>query len=202
MHIRFIGFKKLGWLKKRRLRKIAYQWLVDQLVELPEYEKDTTLSRLKRFTINVFPTTYKSLRYPDSFRTKDTGKLSNMIPWEVVGMYAIDLFIIDDKNELMFLSALMALSHGLGHALLYSIDPLARDKYTVFDDSGHKPGDIGNWSTVAVHNHTSAIDKVVQHAGDKGEDLNHVYYLRTYRYFDRWKPVRYRMYDFRDVIRR
>lgn len=201
MQIRFVGFKKFGWLEKRRLRKIALQWLADHLIEIGiPSEQEATLSRLRKFKINVFPTTYKSLRYPQQFTTLKVG-LSDMIPWEVVGLYSMDLFIIDDKSDMMFASALMALTHGLAHALLYSLDPLARDKYTIFDGSGHKPGDIGNWSTVAVHNKTSAIDKVVQHI--KGDEiLNHIYYLQTYRYFGRWKKVIYRVYDFRDEVRR
>lgn len=202
MRIIFTGFKKINWLTKRRLRKIAFTWLADHLVEINSVtEREACLSRLSRFTLNVFPTTAKSLRYPASFRTSDTGRLSNMIPWEVVGLNVIDLFIIDDRSDMMFASALMALTHGLAHALLYCLDPLARAKYTVFDDSGHKPGDIGNWSTVGVHNKTSAIDKTVQHANREIPN-NHIYYLETYRFLGRWKKVYYRVYDFRDDIRR
>lgn len=202
MRIRFIGFKNIGWLEKRRLRKITFQWLSDHIIEINiKSEREATLSRLSRYTINVFPTTYKRLRYPNYGVTNKIGNMSSMIPWEYVGINAIDLFIIDDKSDMMFASTLMALSHGLAHALLYSLDPTARAKYEVFDDSGHKPGDIGNWSTVGVHNKTSAIDKIVQHTGSK-EIPNHIYYLQTYRYMGRWKPVKYRMYDFRDDVRR
>ena len=187
-------------MMKRRIRKIAYQWTADHLTEMNELDAQRTLKELNKFRIDVFPTTSKAKRYPDKFRTRDTGNLSDMIPWEVVGQYKIELYIIDSMNDMHLNSGIMALTHGLGHALFYGFDRNRRMKYTVFDDSGHKPGEIGNWHTVGIHNKTSAINKVVQHSSDP-EVYNHIYYLETYRYFNKWKPVKYRVYDFRDDIR-
>lgn len=201
MRIEFNDFKKYGWLEKRRLRKIIYQWLTDHFIEITQKRNvEMTLSNINKYRLRIFPSTsYKKLYGNADFRTRNTGALSDMIPHEVVGYYQMDLFLVDMKNDLMFASNLMALTHGLGHVFLFCLDRTRRVKLDVNDASGNKKGTELNWYTAAVHNRTEAITKTVAKVDIEQE--NQIYYLTTYRFFNRWMPVIYRVYDFRDDIR-
>ena len=202
MKIEFNDFQNYGWLQKRRLRKIIYQWLADHFVEIRQARNQTlALDNINKYRLRIFPSTsYKKLYGNADFRTRNTGALSDMIPHEVVGYFQMDLFLVDIKNDLMFASDLMALTHGLGHVFLFCLDRTRRIKLTVDDASGNKKGTELNWYTAAVHNRTEAITKTVDNI-DKPKMENEIYYLRTYRMFNRWMPVKYRVYDFRDDIR-
>jgi len=201
MKIEWYGFDNIGWLTKRRYNKILLQHISDHIQIIDERQIPFVLDRLFNFTIRIFPTEmYKEIYGKQDFRTRDTGTLSENIPHEVVGWYRMDLFIIDSVNDLVMASNLMALSHGLGHVELFCFDPTARIAYKVPDLSGHKVGDMGNWSTVAVHNRTNEITQIIQREHDN-EIQNQIYYLITYRFFGRWKPVKYRVFDFRDDLR-
>ena len=134
------------------------------------------------------------------WRTGDTGNLSDLIPHEKVGQFVIDLFILDNNDDMRFASNLIMMSHGLGHVLLYSYDHTRRTQLTVDDASGNRKGKVLAWHTAAVHNRTEAIDKSVQKLNDKEID-NQIYYLQTWRRFGlKWRKVIYRMYDFRDDL--
>lgn len=202
MRIEFNDFKNYGWMRKRRLRKIIYQWLADHFVEIKqERNVEMALTNLNKYRLRIFPSTsYKKLYGNADFRTRNTGALSDMIPHEVVGWYQMDLFLVDKVNDLMWASNLMALTHGLGHVLLFCLDRTRRVKLTVDDASGNKKGTELNWYTSAVHNRTEAITKTVDNINDPKME-NEIYYLKTYRMFSRWMPVKYRAYDFRDDIR-
>lgn len=202
MKIEFNDFKNYGWLEKRRFRKIIYTWLADHIVEISDKTiVNRTMNNVNRFRIRIFPSTsYSKLYGKTDFRTRNTGALSDMIPHEVVGFFQMDLFLVDMKNDLMFASNVMALTHGLGHVLLFSFDRTARFKLTVDDASGNKKGTELAWHTAAVHNKTEAITKTIDNV-DKPKTLNELYYLRTYRLLGKWMPIKYRAYDFRDDIR-
>ena len=202
MSISFIGFKNVGWLEKRRYRKIIYKWLADHIEHIEnDITKEYTLGRFNRFRIRFFPTTlYDKMFGTYNWRTGDTGTLSDLIPHEIVGMFQIDLFILDNKDDMRWASNLIMISHGLGHVLLYSYDPSKRIKLEVDDASGNKKGDTLAWHTAAVHNRTEKMDKTVDRLNDDTIE-NDIYYLRTWRFLKyRWKRVLYRMYDFRDDL--
>jgi len=202
MDISFHGFENIGWIEKRRYRKIMYQWISDHVSHIEnETTKDYTLSRIKKFKVRFFPTTMYSKMYGSyNWRSGDTGNLSDLIPHEKVGQFVIDLFILDNKDDMRFASNLIMMSHGLGHVLLYSYDSSRRIQLNVDDASGNKKGSVLAWHTAAVHNRTEAIDKSVQRIGDDEID-NQIYYLHTYRYLRKaWKKTLYRMYDFRDDL--
>ena len=136
-----------------------------------------------------------------NWRSSDTGNLSDLIPHEIVGLNKIDLFVLDDKSDMMMASNIIMMSHGLGHALLYSYDPRRRIELKYDDATGNKKGTILNWHTAAVHNRTEAISKTVQRINDPEID-NQIYYMETYKPINKlWKKVIYRMYDFRDDLR-
>lgn len=201
MRIEFGLFNNMGWRYQVRLRKIIFQWLADHLSELDDFNRERVIVNLNKYRIRVFPSTfYKTLYGNTDFRTRNTGSLSDMIPHEVVGYFQMDLFLVDSKNDLMFASNLMALSHGLGHILLFCFDRTRRYKLKVNDASGNKKGTELNWHTAAVHNRTEAITKTVDIVNNLKFE-NQIYYLKTYRLFNRWKPIKYRMFDFRDDIR-
>ena len=202
MKINFYGFKNIGWIEKRRITKILYRWVEDHLNAIDnEITRDYTESRLKRFDIRFFPTTeYTKRRGTYNWRSGDTGNLSDQIPHEIVGQFQIELYILDNKDDMRFASNLIMMSHGLGHALLYSYDSSRRTKLTVDDASGNKKGKEMAWHTAAVHNRTETMDKSVQRLEDDEID-NQIYYLRTYRYLrSAWRKTLYRMYDFRDDL--
>ncbi len=201
MKFSFVGFENIGFMKKRRLRKIALKWMSDQIVDLNEFDTDRVLNELRKFTIEVFPTSFKAKLYADLFNRSGT-KTSDMIPWEVMGMYQLQLFIIDDKSEFMYSSAIMTLTHGLGHVLLWCFDRNRTWQLKVDDASGNKKGDHVSWHVAAVHNRTEAIEKTVQKTSDT-EIENQIYYLQTFReFFPRiWRKVSYRVWDFRDDLR-
>ena len=204
MDITFWGFKNIRWIEKRRYTKILYKWLEDHVGHIEnEVTREYTLSRIKQFKIRFFPTTmYKKMYGEYNWRTGDTGNLSDLIPHEKVGQFVIDLFILDNKDDMRFASNLIMMSHGLGHVLLYSYDHTKRIQLTVDDASGNKKGKILAWHTAAVHNRTEAIDKSVQKLNDREID-NQIYYLQTWRFIRSklsWRKVMYRMYDFRDDL--
>ena len=202
MDITFHGFENIGWFERRRYVKIMYKWLEDHIGSI---ENDTTrtytLNRANKFTVRFFPTTmYKKMYGEYNWRTGDTGALSDHIPHEKVGQFVIDLFILDNKDDMRMASNLIMMSHGLGHVLLYSYDHTRRTTLNVNDASGNLKGKILAWHTAAVHNRTEAIEKTVQRLNDKEID-NQIYYLQTWRRFGlRWRKVIYRMYDFRDDL--
>jgi hypothetical protein len=199
MNINFVGFQNFPKRYQTRIRKIAYQWLSDHLEVIEEYDRNRVLNELNKFKIEVMPTTFKSKLYPDRWHRTDMNT-SDMIPWEIMGQYQLQLFLIDRKDDLFLASNIMAMTHGLGHVLLYSYDKHRRFKLTVDDASGNKKGDEVNWFTAAVHNRTEAIDKVVQKAGEPDLE-NQIYYLQTYRNWDTiWRKQMYRTYDFRDDL--
>lgn len=202
MKINFYNFKNLGYINQRRLRKIALKWLSDQLEVIPKTDQQRVLRELKKFTVNIMPTTSKNIMYPDKFRSENTGNLSDKIPWEVMGMYELQLFIIDDKKEINFLSGIMTMTHGLGHVLLWCFDSKRRVELRYDDASGNKKGDVLSWHVAAVHSRTEAIEKTVQKTKDVELD-NEIYYLDTYREIQPkfWKKVQYRVWDFRDDLR-
>jgi hypothetical protein len=143
---------------------------------------------------------YKKMYGKYNWRTGDTGELSDLIPHEKVGQFVIDLFILDNKDDLRMASNLIMMSHGLGHVLLYSYDHTRRTKLNVNDASGNLKGKVLAWHTAAVHNRTEKMEKTVQRLTDKEID-NQIYYLHTWRRFGfRWRKVIYRMYDFRDDL--
>ena len=202
MDISFNGFKNIGWIEKRRLTKILYQWLGDHISTIDnEITRIYTANRVDQFRVRFFPTTEYSKMYGAyNWRSGDTGNLSDLIPHEVVGQFVIDLFILDEKDDMRFASNLIMMSHGLGHVLLYSYDSGRRTTLTVDDASGNKKGTSLQWHTAAVHNRTEAIEKSVQRIGDDEID-NQIYYLKTYRFLrSAWKRTLYRMYDFRDDL--
>lgn len=202
MDIKFNKFKNVGWLEKRRLTKILYKWLEDHISEIEnEVTREFTLSRVNRFRIRFFPTTeYNKMYGTYNWRSGDTGNLSDLIPHEKVGQFEIDLFILDNKDDMRFASNLIMMSHGFGHVLLYSYDSSRRVELKVDDVSGNKKGKIMAWHTAAVHNRTEKIDKTVARLENNDID-NDIYYLRTYRQLTGfWKKTLYRMYDFRDDL--
>lgn len=199
MQFNFLGFKNIGYLKKRRLRKIALQWLSDQLEVIDETDHDRVLNQLKRFTVTIMPTSMAGKLYADKFNRSGT-KTSDRIPHEVMGQYELQLFILDEKSEFIFETGIMTLTHGLGHVLLWCFDPHRRYELTVDDASGNKKGDLMSWHVVAVHNRTEAIEKTVQKTADNEID-NEIYYLQTYRFVSRWRSKSYRVWDFRDDLR-
>lgn len=202
MDIQFIGFENISWLEKRRYNKIMYQWLSDHISHIEnEVTREYTLNRVNKFKVRFFPTTmYKKMYGEYNWRSGDTGALSDFIPHEKVGQFEIDLFILDQKDDMRFASNLIMMSHGLGHVLLYSYDSQRRTTLTVNDASGNRKGKVMAWHTAAVHNRTEKMDKTVQRLND--DDIeNEIYYLRTYRQLRGfWKKVLYRMYDFRDDL--
>jgi len=202
MDIKFYGFKNIGWIERRRMTKILYTWLEDHISHIEnEVTREYTMNRVKQFKVRFFPTTEYAKRYGEyNWRSGDTGNLSDFIPHEKVGQFEIELFILDNKDDMRFASNLIMMSHGLGHVLLYSYDHTRRVELTVDDASGNKKGKIMNWHTAAVHNRTELPDKTVQRLQDPDID-NQIYYLRTYRYLrSAWKKTLYRMYDFRDDL--
>ena len=199
MQINFIGFKNFPKRYQTRIRKIAYQWIVDHVETIEPYDQRRVLSELNKFKIDVMPTDFKADLYPDKWHRTDM-ETSDMIPWEVVGYYQIQLFLIDRKSDMFLVSNLMAMTHGLGHALLFSYDKNRRVKLRFDDASGNKKGDELNWFSAAVHNRTEAIEKVVQKANEPDLE-NQIYYLQTYRNWDNlWRKQQYRVYDFRDDL--
>jgi len=202
MKVEFIGFKNIGWVEQLRYRKIMYQWLDDHLKAIwNDVTKDYTVNRVIKFKVRFFPTTLYSKMYGKyDWRSGDTGKLSDLIPHEKVGQFEIDLFILDNKDDMRFASNLIMMSHGLGHVLLYSYDSKRRIQLRVDDASGNKKGKVMAWHTAAVHNRTEKIGKTVQRLNDENID-NQIYYLKTWRKVRRfWKRTLYRMYDFRDDL--
>lgn len=205
MDIQFYGFESIGWLEKRRYKKIMYRWIEDHVSSIQdEVQRDFTLNRIKKFKVRFFPTTlYKTMygEYKGLSADLATGtSLSDYIPHEVVGQFVIDLFILDNFDDLRFASNLIMMSHGLGHVLLYSYDPTRRSVLKYDDDSGNKAGKVMAWHTAAVHSRTSSPEKTVQRLNDREID-NQIYYLHTYEYgFLGWKKVMYRLYDFRDDL--
>ena len=200
MKINYFGFKELGSTKRFALSRIAHKWMSDHLEAVPKADINRVLRELNKFTINVMPTKVKSIMYPDKFRSRDTGTLSDMIPWEVMGMHELQLFIVDSKKDNIFASGVMTMTHGLGHVLLWCFDSKRRVELKYDDASGNKKGDVLSWHVAAVHNRTEAIEKTVQKLNDKELD-NQIYYLQTYRpVLKAWKPETYRVWDFRDDL--
>lgn len=202
MDIKFHGFETIGWIEKRRYVKIMYKWLEDHIGSIEnEATREYTLSRAMKFKVRFFPTTmYKKMYGEYNWRTGDTGTLSDLIPHEKVGQFVIDLFILDNKDDMRFASNVIMMSHGFGHVLLYSYDHTRRDQLTINDASGNLKGKVLAWHTAAVHNRTESMDKTVQRLTDKEID-NQIYYLQTWRRFGlKWRRVMYRMYDFRDDL--
>jgi hypothetical protein len=202
MDIQFHGFKNIGWLERRRYVKIMYKWLEDHVSHIEnDTTREYTLKRIMKFRVRFFPTTmYKKMYGEYNWRTGDTGELSDLIPHEKVGQFVIDLFILDNKDDLRMASNLIMMSHGLGHVLLYSYDHTRRTKLNVNDASGNLKGKVLAWHTAAVHNRTEKMEKTVQRLTDKEID-NQIYYLQTWRRFGlKWRKVMYRMYDFRDDL--
>ena len=202
MHFEFVGFQNWSWQRKRRLNKIALKWWSDHLESINEVDKPRVLTNLKKFKVYCLPTTRIEAIYPAEWTTRQLAKMSDMIPWEVVGEYEIHLFMVDSDNDFIFEQNVITMTHGLGHALLYCYDNQRRVELTVDDASGNKKGDELKWFVAAVHNRTSAIEKVVQRPSDD-EKSNQIYYLQTYReFFPRiWRKVAYRVWDFRDDVR-
>ena len=202
MDIKFTGFENIGWYERMRYTKILYKWLEDHISHIEnESTREYTLARVMKFKVRFFPTTMYSKMYGEyNWRTGDTGNLSYLIPHERVGQFEIDLFILDNKDDMRMASNLIMMSHGLGHVLLYSYDHTRRALLTVNDASGNLKGKTLAWHTAAVHNRTESMDKTVQRLTDKEKD-NQIYYLRTWRRFKLvWRRVMYRMYDFRDDL--
>ena len=202
MDIKFTGFENIGWYERMRYTKIMYKWLEDHISHIEnESTREYTLARVHKFKVRFFPTTMYSKMYGEyNWRTGDTGNLSDLIPHEKVGQFEIDLFILDNKDDMRMASNLIMMSHGLGHVLLYSYDHTRRALLTVNDTSGNLKGKTLAWHTAAVHNRTESMDKTVQRLSDKEID-NQIYYLQTWRKFGLiWRRVMYRMYDFRDDL--
>ena len=202
MDIKFNGFENIGLYERMRYTKILYKWMEDHISHIEnEATREYTLSRMQRFRVRFFPTTMYSKMYGEyNWRTGDTGNLSDLIPHEKVGQFEIDLFILDNKDDMRMASNLIMMSHGLGHVLLYSYDHTRRALLTVNDASGNRKGKTLAWHTAAVHNRTEAMEKTVQRLSDKELD-NQIYYLQTWRRFGfKWSKVMYRMYDFRDDL--
>ena len=120
MDIKFTGFKNIGLYERMRYTKIMYKWLEDHISHIEnESTREYTLARVMKFRVRFFPTTMYSKMYGEyNWRTGDTGSLSDLIPHEKVGQFEIDLFILDNKDDMRMASNLAMMSHGLGHVLL------------------------------------------------------------------------------------
>src|SRR3990167_8203422 len=90
-----------SYLNKRFYKQVICNYVFDHLDGIMnEVEMKRIENNINQFKIFIYPTTaYESIFGGRDWRSGDTGKLSDMIPHEIVGLNEIRLFLVDvDKD--------------------------------------------------------------------------------------------------------